>query len=70
MQTFVSRDLRKEVDKLVETGEWELSGGRKHPKLVHKPSGKKVTLSSSASDHRAVMNFRSDCRKVARGVYA
>ena len=70
MQTCVSRELRKEVDKLVESGEWELSGGKKHPRMIHKPSGRKVTLSSSASDHRAVLNFRSDCRKVSRGVYA
>lgn len=69
MQTSISRDMRKVVDELVITGEWELSGGKKHPKLIHKPSGKKVTLSCSESDRRAVLNFRSDCRKVSRGVY-
>ena len=68
MQTFVCRELRQGLDRWTATGDWELTGGRKHPKLLHKPTGKKVTLSSSASDRRALLNFRSDCRKVSKMV--
>ena len=63
MKRYTSdKDIRKVVRNLISRG-WGLKAGKKHCCIIS-PTGRKVTIPSTPSDHRAIYNFRSDVRKI------
>ena len=63
-----SPELRKQVDKAIESGNWEFEKGSKHQRLRHKASGRMVTFALSSSDRNAAKFFARDLRHVEAGL--
>lgn len=59
------KELNALIRQLVREG-WCYSRGRKHGKLFPPAGGDRITVTSSPSDWRAVMNFRRDVREYSR----
>lgn len=56
------RDLRDLLQKALDAG-WTLVRGRRHIKAFSPDESTIVTISMSASDHRALRNVRADLRR-------
>jgi hypothetical protein len=57
-----NKDINNVVRRLIHQG-WMFFWGGKHGRLVS-PSGNKLTVPSSPSDHRSLLNFIRDIRKI------
>jgi len=58
-----NKDINKFIKKLISGGKWSCLRGKKHPYL-YSPKGKRITVPSTPSDHRAYQNFKRDIMKV------
>lgn len=62
----IDRDFRPLVEAAMKQG-WELRDGTRHAQLVA-PDGRVQPIPGSASDHRAVKNFRAQLRRLGVSV--
>ena len=64
MKYCSNKDMNRIIKQLVNLG-WGFRSGRKHRQLIHPNGRPKLTVSKSPSDTRALLNFRSDVRRVS-----
>lgn len=66
-QPRIPRRLHREIEQIVEgvTSDYSIELTRKHVAVILRRKGRsrKVTVSLSASDRRAMLNFRADVRR-------
>lgn len=56
------KNINALVHQLLQRDEWDIRRGR-HPVLTA-PTGKRLTVPSTPSDHRAFLNFKLDVRRL------
>ncbi len=63
---YVEKDILELVKPHIKAGTVTLKTGGKHASIV-RADGHKLPLAGSVSDHRAILNFKSQLRKFITG---
>jgi len=65
----IKGEQRKQVRALLRSGTWELLGCTRtgHLKLLHVPSGERLTVAGTGSEYRGNRNFAAQVRRIEEG---
>ena len=63
MRFSSSKDINSVIQEKVKNG-WVFKKGKKHGKLIHIATGRKLAVPSTPSDYRAMMNFSADVKRL------